>query len=167
MSFHEKSAWVSLLSLVGVFVPYFVVVFRQPLAFAGFLAVAVVVLVALLAGFHAVNAVATASIRKRGNTPPQDELDKLIDLRAASVAGLVLAFVVVAWCLVAAFGAPILGAGGNGSATGLSQSAAAPLFAIPMRQALTAVHALFAGFVIANLVYYGAIIAGYRKLMYG
>lgn len=163
----RKSAWVSLLSLVGVFVPYFVVVFQHPLAFVGLLAGAVIVLVVLLTGFHLVNAVATASIRKRGDVPPQDELDQLIDLRAARVAGVVLAFVVVAWFLIVAFGAPILGTNGNVSSIGLDPSAASSLVTISVWQALIAVHALFAGFVISNLVYYGAIIAGYRKLMDG
>ncbi len=156
MSFREKSAWFSLVSIVGVFVPYFIIVLQNPQAFIGLFAAAVVVLAVLLAGFHLVNAAATASIRKRGDIPLADELDKLIDLRAARVAGLVLVFVVVTWCLGAAVGA-----------AGLDLSTASSLVSISGLQALTAVHTLFAGFVISNLVYYVTIILGYRKLMYG
>lgn len=164
MSFHEKSAWVCMLSIGGVFVPYFVIVFQYPLAFVGLLPMAVAVLVALLTGYHTVNALATASIRKRGDVPPQDELDRCIDLRAASVGGLTLACVVVTWCLVVAFAAPILAAGANMNAIGLGSAAAAGQFSIPVFQVLIAVHALFAGFVLSNLLYYAAIIAGYRTL---
>jgi len=100
----RKECLVNMLSVVGVFVPYFVFVFQNPMAFIGLMVVAVIFLVALLVGFHIVNAIITASIRKRGDVPPQDELDKLIELRAAKISGMMLSVIVVGWCLMAAFG---------------------------------------------------------------
>lgn len=162
MAFHEKSAWVSLLSIAGVFVPYFVLVFQYPMAFIGLALVAVILLTILLTGFHIVNAIMTASIRKRGDEPPQDELDQLIELRAAKVSGFVLAFVVLGWCMVAAFGIPALGVSAlaNAETPNLSQ------FSVSVFDVLTAIHVLFAGFVASNIVYYGTIVAEYRKLMW-
>ena len=40
-------------------------------------------------------------------------------------------------------------------------------FAIPVTDILMAIHFLFAGFVFANLVYYGSIIVSYRRLANG
>jgi hypothetical protein len=37
-------------------------------------------------------------------------------------------------------------------------------FAIPVFSAMVAVHWLFAGFVIANMAYYGGIVLGYRRI---
>lgn len=106
----------------------------------------------------------TASVRKRGDVPPQDELEKLIELRAAKLSGLVMAVLVMGWYLVAAFGMPLFAtsAGNNmeGSSVLLQPS-------IPVSHAMTALNILFAGLVAANIVYYGAIIAGYRRLTLG
>ena len=74
-------------SIVLAFVPYFWIVFRFPMAFVGVFVLAVVVLVALLVAFHVVNAMATASIRNTGDVPSPDELDRLIELRAAKLSG--------------------------------------------------------------------------------
>ncbi len=156
MSFHEKSAWACLISIVVVFVPYFLIVFQQPMAF-GLLVLAVVLLSVLLSAFHIVNALMTRSIRTTGDIPPHDELDRLIELQAAKLSGIVLAIAVVSWSLSAMVRVPVLA----GEGTTPSQ------FAIPGIQALTAIHLLFAGFVVANLAYYGSIIAGYRRSLHG
>lgn len=157
MSFHEKSAWACLISMVAVFVPYFWVVFHQPLAYLGLLVLAVIVQVVLLVVFHVVNALTTHSIRQRGDAPPQDELDRLIELRAAKLSGGVLAVVVAVWSLGALFGVLVIAGDG---ATGSH-------FTIPVLQTLVAIHLLFAGFVLANLAYYGSIVVGYRRLLHG
>jgi hypothetical protein len=157
MSFHEKNAWACLIAIVVVFVPYFLIVFQYPMAFVGWLVLAVIGLSVLLAVFHIVNALATRSIRQRGDTPAQDELDRLIELRAAKLSGIVLAVVVVVWSLSAMFGVPTIA----GEGTASSQ------FAIPIMQVMIAIHLLFAGFVVANLAYYGSIVAGYRRLLHG
>lgn len=162
MGFHEKSAWACLLSILAVYVPYFWVVLRHPMAL-GLFVFAAALQAALLVAFHLANAIATRSIRRTGDTPPLDELDRIIELRAAKRSGLVLAVAVMTWCLAAMFGAPAVGA----AATAAADFAAPSGPAVPVLLALTAVHALFAGFVLANLVYYGSIVAGYRRLAHG
>ena len=163
MAFHEKSAWASLISIIAVFVPYFIIVFQYPMSFMGLLVGAVIAQVIVLIAFHVANAVASASIRKRGDAPPQDEMEKLIDLRAANIAGIVLSAVVVCWYLAVAFGVQVLWLSVADSQQSLSSLLLATIPAFPV---LTAIHILFAGFVFSNVVYYAAIIFGYRKLTY-
>ena len=91
MSFHEKSALACLISICCIYVPYFVLVFRFPMAAIGLFGVSAIGLVALLAAFHIVNAIATRSIRTTGKVPPIDELDQRIELKAAKWAGFVFA----------------------------------------------------------------------------
>ncbi len=167
MSFHEKSAWACMCSIVLAFVPYFWIVFRFPMAFVGVFVLAVMVLVALLVAFHVVNSMATASIRNTGDVPSPDELDRLIELRAAKLSGIVLATIVIIWSLVVMFGVPAVGVAeiSNENAAGMSVESSD--FAIPVTQALFWVHLLFAGFVVANLTYYGSVIAGYRGMASG
>ncbi len=168
MGFHEKSAWACLVAVVLVFVPYFVMVFRYPLAFVGLFGLAVVGLIALLTIFHIVNSLVTASITTTGETPPPDELDRTIELRAAKLSGIVLGVVVVVWSIIAMYGAPTIGVleiANVEAAVGVEKDASQ--FAIPMPSALTAIHMLFAGFVAANVAYYGTIVAGYRRLAHG
>jgi hypothetical protein len=149
-----------LVSIVAVYVPYFYIVWRAPLAYVGLFWLAVIVLVGLLMAFHTANALATKSIRATGDTPPLDELDRLIELRASKLAGMVLAVVVIGWSMAAMFGAPVLGLGQPVEAN-LAEAA------VPLLPALAAVQALFAGFVLANLVYYAGIVVGYRRLAGG
>jgi hypothetical protein len=166
MSFHEKAAWACLIGIVAVYVPYFWVVFRYPMAF-GLFVVAAVVLAAVLTAFHLVNAIATPSIRRTGDVPTLDELDRAIELRASKLSGFVLAASVMVWCLVAMFG--VLGSGSvEGMAVDASRAGAAPSrVVIPVTLALTGIHTLFSAFVIANVAYYGGIVAGYRRLAHG
>jgi hypothetical protein len=154
MSFHEKSAWACLISLAVVYVPYFFLVLRFPMAAIGLFWVSVFVLAVLLAAFHTVNAVATRSIRTTGVVPPVDELDERIELQAAKWAGLILGIAILAWILIAMY--PILGIG-----TGEGRTAT---HTVSMFAAMAAVQWLFAAFVLANAVYYGAIVFRYRRL---
>ncbi len=167
MSFHEKSAWVCFVSIGVVFAPYFGVVLRHPMAYVGLFGLAVIGLVVLLTLFHLVNALVTRSIRRSGEVPSLDELDRMVELRAAKTAGLVLAFVVVVWSLAAMIGIPAAGVSQRVHASATGESASAAGFVIPVAHAMTAVHLLFAGFVIANLVYYGRIVVAYRRLARG
>lgn len=166
MSFHEKAAWACVISILGVYVPYFWMVFQHPMAF-GLFVVAAIVLTLLLTAFHAVNALATRSIRKTGDVPPLDELDRTIELRASKLAGTVLGAAVIVWCMFAMFKVLSVGVvevvpeGVSGDAVTRSG------IVVPVMLALTAIHALFAGFVIANIVYYGSIITGYRRMAHG
>ena len=153
MSFHEKSAWACVVSIGLVYVPYFVMVFRYPMAALGLIWVSAFGLAALLSVFHIANAIATRSIRTTGNVPPIDELDRRVELNAAKWAGLTLAFAVFTWILVAMYTIPVIGG-----------RAGAIQFAVPVFTAMTAVHWLFAGFVLSNVTYYGGIAIGYRRL---
>ncbi len=168
MGFHEKSAWACLLGIVLVFVPYFYFVFQHPMAFFGLFVIAVIVQVAFMTAFHVLNAILSPSIRKTGDVPPHDELDRMIELRAAKISGVVLGLVVISWCLIAMFGAPALGVHEIALAKASGASDLSPSqFAIPVMDVLLAIHTLFAGFVMANIVYYGSIVMGYRRLAHG
>ena len=162
MAFHEKNAWACLLSLLLVFVPYFIFVLRNPVAYIWLFVLAVVVLAGLLTAFNVINASIFAVNSKSGELTQLDERDKSIEVRAAKISGVVLGFAVVTWCLNTMIGIPIIGKrelAENGVANGQSLSD----FSIPAETVLTAIHLLFAGFVIANVVYYLAIIVGYRR----
>lgn len=159
MGFHEKSAWAALGAIVLVFVPYFVVVFQHPMAYIGMFVLAVMVQVVLLTVFHVVNALATPEIRKSGDTPKLDELDRWIELRAAKLSSLLLSVVVMSWCMAAGFLIPTLaGASGTGDAS---------RFVVSGFQAAMGLHVLFAGFVLVNVIYYATIVTGYRRLARG
>jgi hypothetical protein len=167
MGFHEKSAWACLISIVLVYIAYFALVFQHPMAFVGLFPLAAIILAVLLTVFHIVNALVTRSIRQTGDVPPHDELDRMIELRAAKMSGIVLGVAVMVWCMFAMFVVPVIGVG-ELAHTKVPDAAAAPSqFRIPVSQALTAIQMLFAGFVIANVAYYGSIIAGYRRMADG
>lgn len=164
MSFHEKSAWACLVGIGVVYVPYFTVVLRFPMAALGLFWLSAIALVAILIVFHAVNAIATKSIRSHGEVPPVDELDQCIELKAAKWAGFVLSIAVVAWIFIAMYSAPVIGgsAAAQGKLAGNDNSTLN--LAIPVISAMVAVQWLFAGFVIANMTYYGGIVLGYRRI---
>lgn len=166
MGFREKNAGICGLSILMVFTPYFWFVFPYPMAHVALFSIAVFCLVAILVGFHIVNAVATPSIRKSGDVPVADELDRFIEFRAAKSAGIVLAVAVLSWSIAAMVGVPI-----QGVAKVVASQSENPVseldFAIPVIKAMRWVHLLFAGFVLSNLVYYAKIVIGYRRLSNG
>jgi hypothetical protein len=167
MSVHERSAWACLLAITAVYVPYFWLVLRSPMAALGLFWVSAAGLVVLLVAFHVINAIATKSIRARGDYPPLDELDQVIELRAAKLAGFVLAFGVMTWILVTSFAAPVLGGGGVEAATLNADPPLPSAMTIPLMTAMVAIQCLFAGFVVANLAYYAGIVFGYRRIARG
>lgn len=163
MSFQERSAWACLVSIGVVFVPYFVLVFRFPMAALGLLWVAVAGMCTLLIGFHIVNAILSPGIRKSGSVPPMDELDEMIESRASKWAGITMAVALMTWVIVVMYALPLSGA--HTMALLPKDTQRVPeFFAVPVLTAMFAVHLLFAGFVAANVVYYGGIIAGYLRL---
>jgi uncharacterized membrane protein len=88
MSFREKSSWISLLSLLGVFVPFFWNSYRQ---FTGQLDAgsAVGVAFVLLALFVLLEIVLHAAIAiqsPREAQTPKDERERLIEMRATRIA---------------------------------------------------------------------------------
>jgi hypothetical protein len=164
MSFHEKSAWACFVSICCLYVPYFFVVFRYPMAALGLIWVSAIALAVLLIVFHIVNAIATRSIRTTGEVPPLDELDQKIELTAAKWAGLILALAVVAWILVAMYAIPALGSAALEPTSAAARDVSPSSYTVPMFTAMSAVHWLFAGFVISNIAYYGGIVFGYRRI---
>ncbi len=108
MSFREKSAWISLLSMTGIYGVYFWTVIHagpqaRGLHFGGLLGTIialVIVQVALTVGV-AIFAPAEANA-------PRDERDKLIELRAIRVAYAALATSVAFACFFGGFNPPII-----------------------------------------------------------
>lgn len=164
MSFHEKSAWACLVGIGVVYVPYFTVVLRFPMAALGLFGVSAIALVAILVVFHTVNAIATKSIRSHGESPPVDELDQRIELKAAKWAGFALSIAVLSWITIAMYSAPVISASTAEQGKLAGNEISGLNFAIPVFSAMVAVHWLFAGFVIANMAYYGGIVWGYRRI---
>lgn len=162
VSFHEKNAWACLLSLLLVFIPYFVFVLQNPVAYLWLLVLAIVVLVGLLTTFQVINSRVSTVTTGTANPPRLDELDKVIEIRAAKVSGLVLGFGVASWCLNTMIGVLVM-AKRNLSENAVTFNRPLSELTIPAETALMAIHLLFAGFVIANVVYYLAIIVGYRR----
>lgn len=162
MNFQEKSAWACFSAICFTFTPYFWVVLRHPQAFAGLFVLATIALVGILTVFHAINAATSRAIRASGKTPVADELDVVIELKATKLSAMVLGVVVLGWSVAAMYGFPANGVRALADAT-----TGDAVFAIPVSQALIWVHLLFAGFVLANLTYYGQIIFSYRRMLHG
>ena len=161
MAFNEKNAWICLFGLAMVYVPYFVIALINPAASFPMFFIAIFVLILILSGFHLINALFDSNLRKTGSQPPLDEREIGIETRSAKFAGLVLSVFVTFWSLFALAGLAML------------ISHALPLEQEPMKQIATlqipampvflGFQILFAGFVFANISYYGAIIVGYRR----
>ena len=166
MSFHEKSAWACLVAIAALFGPYFFVTFTrvEPLPFfadtIAVLGISLILAVAL-AVVHIVFALTSAYVRRQGALPPPDEREARIELLAAKIAGLVLGMVVLLWCLTAYVGIPV-----NTIQELAANQPPAPdfkQFAVRAQDAMFFVNLLFAGFVLANVVYYAAMVIGYRR----
>lgn len=114
--------------------------------------------------FHAVNAIVTKSIRSSGEAPPVDELEQLIELKAAKWAGFVLSIAVLTWIMIAMYSATVIGGGVAEQAKLAGNEISNLNFAIPVFSAMVAIHWLFAAFVIANVAYFGGIVLGYRRI---
>jgi hypothetical protein len=108
MSFREKSAWISMLSMSGIYGFYFwSVIHAGPQArsfhFGGLLATVIALVVV-----QVVLTVAVAIFTPREAKAPRDERDKLIELRAMRVAYAGLATSVALACFFGAFNPPIV-----------------------------------------------------------
>jgi hypothetical protein len=159
MNYHEKSAWICTICLLAVYVPYFVVVAMYPAAYIALFVIATVFLAVLMGGFHAVMAITTSKVLKSGDTPELDEMDRLIELKASKYAGIVTGVLVLVWTLNAFILIPA-----NAIPSAMVADPGSAVASISITHALAAVHVLFLGFAIANLVYYVSIIVGYRRL---
>jgi hypothetical protein len=108
MSFREKSAWISVISMTGIYGFYFwSVVSTGPhtgsFHFAGLLETVIALIVVQL-----VLTIAVAIGSPREAKAPRDERDKLIELRATRVAYAGLATSVAMACFFGAFDPPIV-----------------------------------------------------------
>jgi hypothetical protein len=107
MSFREKSAWISMLSMLGIYGYYFWSIIHagpQPEGFRfGGLLGAIVALVVL----QIVLTVAVAIVSPKEAQAPRDEREKLIELKAMRVAYAGLATSVAMACFFGAFDPPI------------------------------------------------------------
>ncbi|MDG2182623.1 MAG: hypothetical protein P8L78_13100 [Mariniblastus sp.] len=167
MGFREKNAWFCFVAIFVVFAPYFYFSLQYPVEHVSVFFIAVIGLVILLSVFHAINAIATKSIRESRDAPQADELDAVIELRASKGSGVILMALVLIWCLVAMWSVPVEAV----SNTVIQQEGSASPdelgFAITSAEALLWINLLFAGFVVSNLTYYGKMIASYRGLSNG
>jgi hypothetical protein len=164
MSFHEKSALACLTSICVVYVPYFVVVFRYPMAALGLIWLSAIGLVVLLGAFHFAIAIATRSVRRTFDTPPVDELDQRIELRAAKWASVTLASAVVTWILYAMYSMPAIGAGVFEQVTANGAEVSSSDFAVPVFMAWQPFSGCSPDSYFANVAYYGGIVIGYRRV---
>ena len=99
MSFREKSAWISILSMGGIYGFYFwSAIHSGPAAGAGGLLGTIIALVIV----QIVLSIAVAIFSPKNAQAPPDERDKLIELRAVRVAYAALAAGVVMACLFGA-----------------------------------------------------------------
>ena len=108
MSFREKSAWISVLSISGIYGFYFWSVIHAGPKAGGFhfggLLMTVVALVVLEVVLH----IAAAIFNPKEAQAPRDERDKLIELRSMRVAYAGLATSVAMACFFGAFTPPIV-----------------------------------------------------------
>jgi hypothetical protein len=107
MSFREKSSWISLLTMAGIYGFYFWSVIHEPhpgrVHFGGLLQTIIA-----LVFVQVVLSIAVAIFKPEEAKAQRDERDKLIDLRATRVAYAGLATGIVVACLFGAFNPPII-----------------------------------------------------------
>ena len=70
----------------------------------------------------------------------------------------------MSWILVTMYSIPLIGSSMLQESRVGSIDSSPSSYAIPMFTAMGAVHWLFAGFVFANVAYYGCIVFGYRRM---
>ena len=108
MSFREKTAWISMLSMLGVYGLYFWrVIHAGPLA-AGFHFGSLLVTIIALVFVQVVLTIAVAIFTPREADAPPDEREKLIELRAMRIAYSGLATGVAFACFFGAFDPPLV-----------------------------------------------------------
>ena len=108
MSFREKSAWISMLSMLGIYGIYFWSVIHAGPHPGGFYFGGLLATVIGLVIVQVVVTVVVAIFSPRDAKAPLDERDKLIELRAIRVAYAGLATSVALACFFGAFTPPIV-----------------------------------------------------------
>ena len=108
MSFREKSAWISLLSMAGIYGFYFWSVLAPGAKGAGSRVSGLLGTVIALVVVQVVLTIAVAIFAPKDAQAPRDERDRLIDLRAARFAYAVLAGSVACAVFFGGFNPPII-----------------------------------------------------------
>ena len=108
MSFREKSAWISMLSMLGVYGYYVWSVIKDGPHTGGFRFGGLLATIIALIVIQVVFTIAVAIYSPQEAKAPRDERDKLIELRAMRVAYAGLATSVAMACFFGAFNPPIL-----------------------------------------------------------
>lgn len=108
MSFREKSAWISLLSMTGIYGFYFWSVIHAGHKAGAFRFGGLLVTVIALVVLQVVLTIAVAIFSPKEAQAPRDERDKLIELRAMRVAYAGLATGIALACFFGAFDPPLV-----------------------------------------------------------
>ncbi len=108
MSFREKSAWISVLSMSGIYGLYFWSVVHAGQQGGGFHFGGLLGTIIALVVVQVVLTVAVAIFTPKEAKAPRDERDKLIELRAMRVAYAGLATGVAVACFFGAFDPPLV-----------------------------------------------------------
>jgi len=108
MSFREKSAWISMLSMLAIYGFYFWSVIHAGAQAGGFHFGGLLETIIALVVVQIVLTVAAAIFTPKEAKAPRDEREKLIELRAMRVAYSGLATSVALACFFGAFDPPIL-----------------------------------------------------------
>jgi hypothetical protein len=108
MSFREKSAWISMLSMLAIYGFYFWSVIHAGPQVGGFHFGGLLETIVALVVVQTVLTVAVAIFTPREAKAPRDEREKLIELRAMRVAYSGLATSVALACFFGAFDPPIV-----------------------------------------------------------
>ena len=104
MSFREKSSWIALLSMSGIYGLYFWSVYTHP---GGGWRFGLLETIVALVVMQVVLSIGVAIFSPKDAQAPRDERDKLIELRSTRVAYAGLATGVVLACFFGAFHPPI------------------------------------------------------------
>ncbi len=108
MSFREKSAWISMLSMLAIYGFYFGSVIHAGSQAGGARSGGLLGTIVALVVVQVLLTIAVAMFTPREAKAPRDERDKLIELRAMRVAYSGLATSVALACLFGAFDPPII-----------------------------------------------------------
>ena len=108
MSFREKSAWISVLSMSGIYGFYFWSVIHAGPKAGGFHFGGLLQTIIALVVLQVALTIAVAIFTPKEAKAPRDERDKLIELRAMRVAYSGLATAVALACFFGAFNPPII-----------------------------------------------------------
>jgi hypothetical protein len=108
MSFREKSAWISVVSLAAIYAVYFWSVFRSGARTGGFHYVGLLETVVALAVVQTALMIAVSVFAPKEARAPRDERERLIDLKATRFAYFVLAGSVACACFFRGFPRPVI-----------------------------------------------------------